>query len=113
MAVANCLLCFRKTTQIPQFIIDQNRNAKIIVCQPRRLAAVGVATRVAEEQSTAIGDRVGYMVKGDSKVSKFTNIVFCTYGVLLRRLQVTQCSSCSSLRSGLTSLVLIDRMIQR
>jgi hypothetical protein len=38
-----------KTTQIPQFINEENPNAKIIICQPRRLAAVGVATRVAEE----------------------------------------------------------------
>lgn len=38
-----------KTTQIPQYIFEENPNAKIIICQPRRLAAVGVATRVAEE----------------------------------------------------------------
>jgi HrpA-like RNA helicase len=53
------------------------------------LAAIGVATRVAEEQACSIGDRVGYMVKGDSKVSVNTRIMFCTYGVLLRRLQVS------------------------
>ncbi len=77
-----------KTTQIPQFIHEQNQELKILICQPRRLAAVGVASRVAEEQACSIGDRVGYMVKGDSKVSVNTRIMFCTYGVLLRRLQV-------------------------
>ena len=54
----------------------------------RRLAAVGVASRVAEEMATPIGDEVGYMVRGDSKATARTKIVFCTYGVLLRRLQV-------------------------
>lgn len=77
-----------KTTQIPQFIHEQDRNLKLLICQPRRLAAVGVATRVAEEQNCTIGDRVGYMVKGDSKSSARSRIMFCTYGVLLRRLQV-------------------------
>lgn len=77
-----------KTTQIPQFIAENSASSKIVICQPRRLAAIGVATRVAEEQYSQLGDRVGYMVKGDSKVSPQTTIAFCTYGVLLRRLQV-------------------------
>ena len=76
-----------KTTQIPQFLSEANRNAKIVVCQPRRLAAVGVATRVAEEMAVPIGDEVGYMVRGESKATNRTRMVFCTYGVLLRRLQ--------------------------
>jgi HrpA-like RNA helicase len=76
-----------KTTQIPQFLNEVNPNARIVVCQPRRLAAIGVATRVADELAGRIGDKVGYMVKGDSKASERTRIVFCTYGVLLRRLQ--------------------------
>lgn len=77
-----------KSTQVPQFIYEHNPNGKIVICQPRRLAATGVALRVAEEMDTSIGDVVGYMVKGDSKSSKNTKIVFCTYGVMLRRLQV-------------------------
>ena len=77
-----------KTTQIPQFLHEAaGGRAKIVVCQPRRLAAVGVATRVAEELASAIGEEVGYMVKGDSKASARTRIVFVTYGVLLRRLK--------------------------
>ena len=54
----------------------------------RRLAAVGVANRVAEEMAETVGESVGYMVRGDSKACARTKIVFCTYGVLLRRLQV-------------------------
>jgi ATP-dependent RNA helicase DHX57 len=65
------------------------------VCQPRRLAAIGVAQRVAAEYmddsdngtEAGIGHHVGYMVRGDVKASNSTRLVFCTYGVLLRRLQ--------------------------
>ena len=54
-----------------------------------RLAAVGVAMRIADEMGSVVGEGpVGYMVKGDSKVSNQARIVLCTYGVLLRRLQV-------------------------
>jgi len=76
-----------KTTQCPTFIFEENPKSKIIVCQPRRLAAVSVASRVAEELACDVGEDVGYMVKGDSKVTNSTRIVFCTYGVILRRLQ--------------------------
>jgi ATP-dependent RNA helicase DHX57 len=75
-----------KTTQIPQFINEVDPHAKVVVCQPRRLAAVGVATRVAEERCCALGEEVGYMVRGDSKCTGRTRLAFCTYGVMLRRL---------------------------
>ena len=76
-----------KTTQVPQFLAECDRGCRIVVAQPRRLAAVGVASRVADEMAVPIGDEVGYMVRGDSQASKLTRLVFCTYGVLLRRLQ--------------------------
>ncbi len=76
-----------KSTQIPTFILEGDLTAKIVVCQPRRLAAIGVASRVADELGSSIGDVVGYMVRGDSKCSTNTRLLFCTYGVLLRRLQ--------------------------
>lgn len=66
-----------KTTQIPQFIFEADSQAKIIVCQPRRLAAVGVASRVAEEMGCQIGETVGYMVRGEAKVAANTRIAFC------------------------------------
>lgn len=54
-----------------------------------RLAAVGVAMRIAEEMDSTVGEgAVGYMVKGDAKTGTNARIVLCTYGVLLRRLQV-------------------------
>jgi hypothetical protein len=58
-----------KSTQIPQIILSHHPTAKVVVTQPRRIAATGVAGRVAQEHGTAIGTTVGYAVKGDSKVS--------------------------------------------
>jgi hypothetical protein len=59
-------ICHRKTTQIPQFLIESDPTAKVVVCQPRRLAAVGVAARVAWEQSCSIGEvclaRTNYLI---------------------------------------------------
>ena len=61
-------------------------NVNIICTQPRRLAAIGVAERVAAEQDTALGDTVGYQVRMDSKRTEKTRLIFCTTGILLRRL---------------------------
>ena len=80
----------RKTTQIPQFILEESpTQVKIVVAQPRRLAATGVANRVANERGESqpgVGS-VGYVVRGDSAVNKNTRLLFCTTGVLLRQLQ--------------------------
>ena len=64
-------------------------DAKIVVAQPRRLAATGVATRVANErgESQPGTGSVGYVVRGDSAMCKSTRLLFCTTGVLLRQLQ--------------------------
>ena len=57
-----------KTTQVPQFLLNHametGRGGEInIICtQPRRIAAIGVAERVAEEQGVKLGDVVGYQV---------------------------------------------------
>jgi ATP-dependent RNA helicase DHX57 len=63
--------------------------AKIVVAQPRRLAATGVAARVAQERGEAISSResVGYVVRGDSSYGNKTRLLFCTFGILLRQLQ--------------------------
>jgi len=79
-----------KSTQIPQFILEENpASAKIVVCQPRRVAATGVAARVAEERGepSAGVESVGYVVRGESAVSNKTRLLFCTTGVLLRQMQ--------------------------
>jgi len=64
-------------------------DAKIVVAQPRRLAATGVANRVADERGEESPGKasVGYVVRGDVAMCNSTRLVFCTTGVLLRQLQ--------------------------
>lgn len=82
-----------KSTQSVQFILDDlyedglGRAANMIVTQPRRISALGLADRVAEERCTRVGGEVGYAIRGESRTSKDTRITFVTTGVLLRRLQ--------------------------
>jgi hypothetical protein len=78
-----------KSTQIPQYLLENDpTGCKIIVAQPRRLAATGVATRVALERNEEVGSgSVGYIVRGDSKTCDKTRLLFLTTGVLLRQLQ--------------------------
>ena len=75
-----------KTTQIPQFLYKAGYAKKgMIACtQPRRVAAMTVAERVALEQNTAVGERVGYSVRFDDKTSSRTKIKFMTDGMMLR-----------------------------
>lgn len=86
-----------KTTQIPQFILEEApKGSKIVVAQPRRLAATGVAGRVAQErgeQKVGTGS-VGYVVRGDSAFCKSTRLLFCTFGILLRQLQCDDALNC-------------------
>ncbi|DBB17318.1 TPA: hypothetical protein ACH3X3_014362 [Trebouxia sp. C0006] len=84
-----------KTTQVPQFLYEAGygcsdfpeRAGMIGVTQPRRVAAVSTATRVAVELDTPLGSVVGYQVRYDRKVSKETALKFMTDGILLRELQ--------------------------
>jgi len=81
-----------KSTQVPQFILESEIAAgrggetNIIVTQPRRISAIGLAERVAAERVEKCGDVVGYTVRLESKQSAKTRLLFCTTGVLLRRL---------------------------
>ena len=82
-----------KTTQVPQFILEDAIRANaggecsVVVTQPRRLSAMAVAERVAAERGEAVGQTVGYSIRLESKVSRDTRLLFCTTGILLRRLQ--------------------------
>lgn len=75
-----------KTTQIPQFLLHAGyaKNGVIGITQPRRVAAITVARRVAQELAGGIGDTVGYTVRFEDVTSKRTKIRFLTDGVLLR-----------------------------
>ena len=75
-----------KTTQLPQMALELGRgsNGRRIACtQPRRLAAVTVARRVAEERGEEVGATVGYQHRFERKVTDATRIKFMTDGVLL------------------------------
>ncbi|MGF6709963.1 ATP-dependent helicase HrpA [Luteibacter sp. W1I16] len=78
-----------KTTQLPKLCLAAGRGeAGLIGCtQPRRLAARSVATRVAEELGTPIGDKVGFQVRFTEKVSDQALIKFMTDGILLAETQ--------------------------
>ncbi|KAL6097396.1 ythdc2 [Pungitius sinensis] len=85
-----------KTTQIPQFLLDEcSRNGdpcRIFCTQPRRLAAIAVAERVAAERGESVGQTVGYHIRLESRVSPKTLLTFCTSGVLLRTLMAGDAS---------------------
>ncbi|KAK6203594.1 P-loop containing nucleoside triphosphate hydrolase protein [Scheffersomyces amazonensis] len=80
-----------KTTQIVQYLseegfnLDENGNHKIIGCtQPRRVAAVSVAKRVAEEVGCNLGQEVGYTIRFEDETSSKTKIKYMTDGMLQR-----------------------------
>nr|GLL32231.1 DExH-box ATP-dependent RNA helicase DExH5, mitochondrial [Ipomoea trifida] len=83
-----------KTTQIPQFILESEiesmRGAacSIICTQPRRISAMSVAERVAVERGEKLGETVGYKVRLEGVKGRDTHLLFCTTGILLRRLLV-------------------------
>ncbi|XP_047036041.1 dosage compensation regulator isoform X4 [Helicoverpa zea] len=83
-----------KTTQVCQFILDdyiasgQGAWANICVTQPRRISAVSVAERVASERCEDLANSVGYSVRFESMLPRpYGSIMFCTVGVLLRKLE--------------------------
>ena len=84
-----------KSTQSVQYVLDDaiengaGSSTNIICTQPRRVAALALSDRVAAERCSSEGDEVGYIIRGDSKVSSRTKITFMTTGVLLRRLQLS------------------------
>lgn len=78
-----------KSTQVPQFLLGQvTEGGGIAVTQPRRVAAINLATRVAQEHGCNLGDRVGYSVRFDNTTSKRTKLKYLTDGMLLRELMM-------------------------
>ncbi|KAF1970996.1 P-loop containing nucleoside triphosphate hydrolase protein [Bimuria novae-zelandiae CBS 107.79] len=89
-----------KSTQSVQFVLDDfiqrqlGSVANIVCTQPRRISALGLADRVADERCSQVGDEIGYTIRGESKQRPgATKITFVTTGVLLRRLQTSGGSS--------------------
>ncbi|KAL7748382.1 hypothetical protein RI367_006344 [Sorochytrium milnesiophthora] len=73
-----------KTTQIPQYILQSMAGSRVVVTQPRRIAAISNAKRVASEMQTTLGDVVGYSIRFENAVSDKTRLRYMTDGVLLR-----------------------------
>jgi ATP-dependent helicase HrpB len=78
-----------KTTLLPLALLDEAwaRGGRIVVLEPRRLAARMAAKRMADLLGEAVGETVGYRVRLDSRVGPKTRIELNTDGVFLRRLQ--------------------------
>ena len=77
-----------KTTQIPQFVLYDDlpqQNKKLVACtQPRRVAAMSVAERVANEMDVKLGEEVGYSIRFEDMTGPKTILKYMTDGMLLR-----------------------------
>ncbi|RQM13399.1 hypothetical protein B5M09_008943, partial [Aphanomyces astaci] len=82
-----------KSTQVPHFLLrdmlKQSSHDMIVCTQPRRIAAIGVAERVAKEMGQVVGQGlVGYHIRFEAKQSRdHCRLLFCTTGILLRLMQ--------------------------
>jgi ATP-dependent helicase HrpB len=78
-----------KTTRVPLALVNEPwlRGRKIVMLEPRRLAARAAAKRMADTVSESLGETVGYTVRLERKVSAKTRIEVVTEGILTRRLQ--------------------------
>lgn len=77
-----------KTTQIPQFVLYDEMphlTGKQVACtQPRRVAAMSVASRVADEMDVELGEEVGYSIRFENNTGPKTILKYMTDGMLLR-----------------------------
>ncbi|XP_062455720.1 ATP-dependent RNA helicase DHX29 isoform X2 [Rhea pennata] len=87
-----------KSTQVPHFLLEDllldegSRKCNIVCTQPRRISAVSLATRVCEELGCESGpggknSLCGYQIRMESRTGEATRLLYCTTGVLLRKLQ--------------------------
>ncbi|CAL8119186.1 unnamed protein product [Orchesella dallaii] len=101
-----------KTTQVPQFILDdatsKSKCVRIICTVPRRLAAVTLSERVAEERGEELGRTVGYHIRLENCCSHETLLMYCTSGILLRSL-----SSSNYRIAAKTTHIIIDEVHER
>jgi len=83
-----------KTTQLPQYILEEGISSlrgahyNIVCTQPRRISAISVAARIASERGESLGETVGYQIRLEALRSAQTRLLFCTTGVLLRKLVI-------------------------
>ncbi|MGR7919795.1 ATP-dependent helicase HrpB [Zobellella denitrificans] len=77
-----------KSTRLPLWLLEQpDIRGRIIMLEPRRLAARTIAQYLAQQLGEAPGGRVGYRMRGESRIGKHTRLEVVTEGVLTRMLQ--------------------------
>lgn len=78
-----------KSTALPLSLINANwlANKKIVMLEPRRVAAKTIAYYLAKQLGEKVGERIGYQVKNDRRISESTVLEIVTEGILTRRLQ--------------------------
>ena len=82
-----------KTTQLPRIILEdqlkksRDQKCNVLVTEPRRIAAISAAIRVARERKERISDTVGYSVRFENKRPRSAEgITFCTTGLVMKML---------------------------
>ena len=78
-----------KTTRLPAFLA-QRLSGKILVLEPRRMAALAAASRIAEEAQWTLGEEVGYQVRFANKSKSGTKLLFMTEALLAKKLLADQ-----------------------
>ncbi|MGX5914949.1 ATP-dependent helicase HrpB [Aliidiomarina sp. Khilg15.8] len=76
-----------KSTALPLYLLRHGDYRRIILVQPRRLAAVSIARYLAQQLGEAVGDQIGYQVRQERKSSSRTRLLVVTEGILTRLLQ--------------------------
>ena len=77
-----------KSTVVPLFLLQRlPGTGRIIMLEPRRLAARNIALYLGQQLNEPVGQQVGYRVRGEQKVSKTTRLEIVTEGILTRMLQ--------------------------
>uniref|UniRef100_A0A673G7L4 ATP-dependent RNA helicase DHX29 n=1 Tax=Sinocyclocheilus rhinocerous TaxID=307959 RepID=A0A673G7L4_9TELE len=104
-----------KSTQIPQFILEEllanGEPCNVVVTQPRRISAMSLASRVSQELGSEDGPGAksslcGYQIRMENRSGDATRLLYCTTGVLLRKLQQDR------LLSSLTHII-VDEVHER
>lgn len=77
-----------KTTRVPPFLLDAGlAGGRVVVLEPRRIAARAAARRIAEERGWKVGEEVGYQVRFERRARPDTPLLVVTEGILVRMLQ--------------------------
>ena len=76
-----------KSTVLPLWLLEENFPGKILLVQPRRVAAKNIALYLASQLGENVGQRIGYRLRNDTKVGRETQLEVITEGVLLRMIQ--------------------------